>query len=350
MRRSRVAAVLSAGLGMVLFGALVGAGPILADDSVDRTLRDPRISESSGLVASTVHPGVVWTHNDSGHPPQLFAVGLDGSTLATVTVAGAQARDWEALASGRAADGRPLLWVGDIGDNRSVRPYVRLYRVLEPDRLADATVPSTEYRLRYPDGAHDAEALLVDPRTQAMYVVTKAVSGAAVFELPRAPRPAPAVNVLIRVADAPPVVTDGAFAPDGTRLVLVGYLAGTMLAQVGGPGSPVRLPLRPQGESVTWADPTHLLVGSEGTGSHVWRVALPLVGASPRPGTPPLAPPAVAPVAAAAPSGAGSAVVGSALAAALVTGLMLYLLRRLRRSRSADDIDTQPGRGPTSSP
>ena len=38
------------------------------------TVNDPRISESSGLVASPTHDGLVWTVNDSGHTASVFGV------------------------------------------------------------------------------------------------------------------------------------------------------------------------------------------------------------------------------------------------------------------------------------
>src|SRR4051794_6987818 len=40
------------------------------------------ITESSGLAASRKHPGVFWTHNDSGNGPYIFAITRDGHLLA----------------------------------------------------------------------------------------------------------------------------------------------------------------------------------------------------------------------------------------------------------------------------
>src|SRR5688500_11577539 len=39
------------------------------------------IPESSGVVASRKHPGVFWTHSDSGNGPAIFAVSRDGTLL-----------------------------------------------------------------------------------------------------------------------------------------------------------------------------------------------------------------------------------------------------------------------------
>ena len=135
----------------------------------------PQATELSGLVLSPTQPGVLWSHNDSGDRARLFALRTDGSLIASLDVPGADAVDWEDIAVG---PGDELL-VGDIGDNRSARASVDLYRVPEP-RLADgrpATAAATRLRMRYPDGAHDAETLLADRRTGEIVIVTKRLDG-----------------------------------------------------------------------------------------------------------------------------------------------------------------------------
>jgi hypothetical protein len=101
---------------------------------------DPAANELSGLVRSRSQPGLLWSHDDSGAGPVLFGLRADGRVAARPTVTGAQAVDWEDIAAGPAPDGRPLLYVGDIGDNASRRPSVDVYRVAEP-RLGVAPPP-----------------------------------------------------------------------------------------------------------------------------------------------------------------------------------------------------------------
>ena len=186
----------------------------------------------------------------------------------------------KALAPGRAADGTPLLWVGDIGDNRSTWPSVRVYRLVEPATLGDQDVAWTSYDLRFADGSRDAEALLVDPADQRLYVVSKRVDGAAVYVAPAHLR-TDRVNVLTRVASAPSVVTDGAFSPDGRTVALRGYVWAWTSSSIRGPWHRIDVPLQPQGESLTWTkDGQALLLGSEGERSEVWRVPLTSVTAS----------------------------------------------------------------------
>jgi hypothetical protein len=270
--RSRLAAVLAA----VLMSLVVPASAQEQDQAVVATrLADPRILESSGLALSRRHPGVVWTHNDSGDEARLFAVGSDGRTRAVLTLAGAQARDWEALAAGRDDRGRPALFAGDIGDNNGVWPEVAVYRVAEPVVLRDATVSAVRYRLRYADGPHNAEALLADPRSNRLYVATKAESGGGLYRAPARLDPA-GVNVLQRVARVPPVVTDGAFLPSGRGFVLRDYQQAHVYAAPGRRVGSFDLPLQFQGESLAAAaDGRSVLAGSEGPDSEVWRVPLP---------------------------------------------------------------------------
>jgi hypothetical protein len=269
VRRAAVVAVALCVLGLVPRAVAGGQAEVLL------RIHDPRVVESSGLVASRRHPGVLWTHNDSGDAARLFAIGRDGRVLATLRLAGVRARDWEAMAIGRDDRGAPALFVGDIGDNLGVWPSVAVYRVAEPARLRDATVRAQRYRLRYPDGPRDAEALLVDPRGNRLYVASKDEAGGSLYQAPAALR-GDRVNLLRRVRRAPALVTDGGFSPDGRTLVLRDYLAAHVYAASGGRLATVPLPLQQQGESIAYsADGRSLLAGSEGSGSEIWRVPLP---------------------------------------------------------------------------
>ena len=148
-------------------------------------------TELSGLAISRSQSGVLWTHNDSGDVPRVFAVTTRGRVLAELSVPGAEARDWEDIAVGPGPSGRPALYLADIGDNATERSSVTVYRVREPRVPAAAggsTAPAGALALRYPDGAHDAEALLVSPTSGALFIVTKAYSGRAGVYLAAHPR------------------------------------------------------------------------------------------------------------------------------------------------------------------
>lgn len=271
----RAAAALSACLA-VLVPLFAGAGPAVADDGRpdrDFTIEDPRITESSGLAASRAHPGVYWTHNDSDDGPYVFAVdSRTGKTLATITMRGVgEPRDVEGISIGPDGD----LYVGDIGDNLDgTWDHVWIYRFPEPKTLRDATVTAVQYDVKYADGARNAEALMVHPKTGRVYIASKNEDGGGLYEGP-AKLTTGSTNVFRRV-DEVPWVTDGAFSPDGTRLVLRSYFSAREYAfEKGrlGEDRSVGAPFQRQAESVTYtADGSALMFGSEGASSDVVRV------------------------------------------------------------------------------
>jgi hypothetical protein len=265
--------------------AAVRAGP---EARVAYRVSDPRITEASGLAPSRRHPGIVYMHNDSGDGPRIFAVGPDGRTRATFTLAGAGNRDWEGMALGRDGAGRPALFAADIGDNLGGEwPFVTVYRIPEPTQVRSQTLRATAFRLRYRDGPRDAESVLIHPRTNRLYIASKRVSGALYAAPPRLRTTG--FNVLRKVGDAPPIATDAAFAPDGRTFVIRTYTEAYVYAMTAaGPGrrlDVVPLPGQDQGESIAYGlDGVSLLAGSEGADEPLWRVPLP-AAARPAPTT-----------------------------------------------------------------
>ncbi|GAA3841349.1 WD40 repeat domain-containing protein [Streptomyces phyllanthi] len=258
-----------AGLAGVLLAA-ASAAPAVADDG-GFTLKDPRITESSGLAASRQHPGIYWTHNDSDDGAYLYAVdSRTGETVATVTMTGVGApRDVEAVSMGPGN----RIYVGDIGDNLGgTWDYVWIYELPEPKQLKDQTIRATQYVVKYADGARDAEALMVHPKTGRVYIADKNEDGGSLYEGP-AELSASGTNVFKRVAAVDLWVTDGAFSPDGKRLAVRGYFGGILYDWNGGKIKRVdrlSVPLQGQGESMTYTtDGAEIMYGTEGEGSRV---------------------------------------------------------------------------------
>ena len=204
-------------------------------------LEDKAVRESSGVVASRRNPGLFWTHNDSGDGPNLYAFDRQGRKRGVWRVEGASAVDWEDIAAGPGPEpGRPYLYVGDTGDNDRARSVVTVYRVAEPeitesDAASDRknprpTATAEAIRLKYPDGKHDAETLMVHPKTGDIYVLTKSLTVAGVYKL-AAPYTSKQVNTLARVGELKMptlfagLLTGGDISPDGTRVVLCDYVA-----------------------------------------------------------------------------------------------------------------------------
>ena len=148
-------------------------------EPVDRGVLDnPEIVEASGLVASQKNVGALWTHNDSGGNPKVYLINDRGSTIATYVLAGATSRDWEDIAIGPGPqEGETYVYVGEIGDNNAQYPIKKIYRFVEPEvsenGVTDTIRQVDTIRVVYPDGARDAETLLVDPWTADVYILSK---------------------------------------------------------------------------------------------------------------------------------------------------------------------------------
>lgn len=254
----------------------------------------PSLPESSGLAVSRAHPGVLWTHNDAGDPPMLYAVDLAGRELARVRVRGAGARDWEALALGpclAGMDGQHCLYVGDIGDNERQREHYTVYVVPEPEVwVADSgrvgtVLAAAHLTFRYPDGRHDAEALAVTPAGDVIIVTKGRNRRIQVFGLGRAgmerARLSPDTVTAEYLGDLPiradrrigRLATGTAISPAGTTLAVRTYteLFFFTLSADGGltpAGSPCFLGTaagvaEPQGEAVDYLDEETLVLTSE---------------------------------------------------------------------------------------
>jgi len=240
-------------------------GSLLPGDEVTR-FADPEIVESSGLV---VLDGVLVTTNDSGDTGRLFSVDPRTGETVAVTHWSDEPEDVEALAPA----GDREVWVADIGDNSADRDSVFVSKV--PVGREDADVEPTTYELVYPEGAHDAESLAVDPATGRLYVASKGVLGGVLYAAP-AELSAPKPNRLEEVGRVLAVATDAAFFPDGRHLLVRNYSQAAVyswpdLAEVGTFG----LPQQQQGEGIAVAGDGTIYATSEGLHAPVLRIALP---------------------------------------------------------------------------
>jgi hypothetical protein len=261
--------------------------PSVAVGNAEEAFRfnDPAIVESSGLAASVMHPGIVWTHNDSGSGPQVYAVDTrTGATVAVITLGNVIPVDVEAIAIGRDEAGYSAVFVADTGTSLLVNSNAVIYRFTEPTKLVDQSVDVTTYPVDLGQQLRpDVEALLIDPRDNRPYLISKDSTAGQVFQGPPA-LAANTVNLFAPVAAAPASVSDGTFLPDG-RAVVRSNTRARILETLGGPVlATILLPAMEAGESVTLTpDGVSLLVGSEGLHSTVWRVPLGTQASAPSP-------------------------------------------------------------------
>ena len=196
------------------------------ENGVEQGLVDSKtLSEASGLVASIINPGILWTHNDMGYQrlggrgpsSTIIASRDDGRIAGTYILEGAASLDYEDIAAGSGpVEGRHYLYVGDIGGAKGQRENIVVYRVAEPmvinsigdggdnpDNVnhdgvnaeqdagsdfepaatttekinSDGSISLTDWdalTLTYPGThQHNAESLMFDPLTHHLYLISR---------------------------------------------------------------------------------------------------------------------------------------------------------------------------------
>ena len=154
--------------------------------SVDRSvvLDASDLTESSGLAFSHRNPNRLWTHNDSGGKPVLYAFNTEGAQTGSCQL-NVPMVDWEDIATFEDA-GVPRLLIADCGDNQAKREYITLYLLDEPNpdqhaRLRDVQI----IRVKYADSPTNCEGVAVDlEKRQIVLVGKKFFAPAVVYCIP----------------------------------------------------------------------------------------------------------------------------------------------------------------------
>lgn len=251
-------------LAAALVAASVSAAGVAGPAAPQRlcTVTDPRLAELSGLVVADAES--FWAIPDGGRRTVVYRIDRATCSVTGTRTAPVDPFDAEDLAAG--PDGG--LWVGDVGDNDRKRDTVAV--IVLPARGAPRL-----HRLTYPDGPHDAEALLVDGTGRPVIVTKEGGIGAGVYrtaEPPAGDGPIPLVRVgtvTLPVSDATSgplgglgsrVVTGAAVTADGRVVALRSYTDawlypvrdGDLAAAVTGSAVRVPLPDEPQGEAIAF--------------------------------------------------------------------------------------------------
>lgn len=167
-----------------------------------------RLDETSGIAW---HAGSLWTHNDSGDRPRVFALDGDGHIQREVMIRNAEHVDWEAM-----AHDDEHLYIADTGNNINLRNTLQIYRLAWSDLLAGDSADAQLITVTYADyqrgspGAHnfDAEGLAVRGEQLWLFSKNRGDQQTKLYAFPKTPgdyRPAPLqtlpVNALITGAD-----------------------------------------------------------------------------------------------------------------------------------------------------
>lgn len=224
MARSQIKTLLLAPVLVALLNAGNAAEPgqeIAPGVRLFAYIRDPRIKESSGVVASRRYADVFWTHNDGGGPKTqvLYAIDREGNTRASFPVTGVTLHDWEDIA----IDGAGHLYIADIGNNDSKRDTLAVYVIDEPNPQAGAGPISLKraWKLKFPQAPFDCESLFV--WKDYGYVVSKVFDNAhaQIFRFPLKETNRPLTLELVATTKIESPVTGADISADGTLLGLV---------------------------------------------------------------------------------------------------------------------------------
>lgn len=224
---------------------------------------DNTIIEASGVAGSKLNPGHLWIHEDGGSPARLLLLKHDGSLVKTLPINNAINTDWEDMAIGNGPDvSITYIYIADIGDNLKTRTEYIIYRFPEPAMTASSINLTEALRFAYPDGMHDAEAIVLDNATKDIYIVTKSDNPSKIYKLAY-PQSTTSVNQAVLVGQLTfGGVTGAAISPDGKEIIIKTYPALSYFNRAAGETiesalkkTPVNLKyqLEPQGEAVGFA-------------------------------------------------------------------------------------------------
>jgi hypothetical protein len=132
------------------------------------------------MASSKINDNVVWVcngHSDSCH---FYALDPKGKYIAGYLLKARFQRNWEDMSCGPGPDpSKSYIYISDIGDNDSQWAVKTIYRFVEP--VVKPTTMGTFDTIKtfdkldysYPDGIHDAEAMIIDPLTKDYYILSK---------------------------------------------------------------------------------------------------------------------------------------------------------------------------------
>ena len=264
------------------------------------------ITEASGLIATE---NWLWIHNDSGDSATLYAIDQTGEPRATSAIDGAFARDWEDMTSFSDQDKKYFL-IGDIGDNKERIPNVTFYVIAQPTSDTPSPLLYT-FTATYDDiGSKDAEAIIVDPHSKELLLITKGRDGTIHYLSGKFPLPSaqlsdaviddPSFNaekvVLKEIHSTtfatPPLnrqqqsrlITSATISPDGSWLAIRNYLSARLYQKTAEQtwadalqAKPCKLPLplQQQGETLAFSpDGKSIWTISEGTKQTLYEIQL----------------------------------------------------------------------------
>lgn len=218
---------------LIIFIALPLQAELLLYDTKQKryAIDNKRVNESSGLACSKQNKNILWTHNDSGHAPIIYAMSSKGKDRGTFYLNDIDANDWEDMDAFE-YQGEHYLLIADTGDNLRFRWDYQIVIIKEPllekgnDSSRSAISPAWSYVFKYADNkSYDVEAVAVDVLREKIILLTKRTSHAYLFELPLKPLDNGKMPEAVKVAELKDIVkpTGLDISSDGTLMSINTY-------------------------------------------------------------------------------------------------------------------------------
>ena len=185
------------------------------------------VNETSGLF---FHNGRLWTHNDSGGKPILYA--LDTTTFNVVqkiTFSNAKNKDWEDVST----DGETV-FVGDFGNNKGKRKNLRIFTfplssipkegdtTLVVDSITFSFGDQTNFEYNKHEHDFDCEAMFATEDYLYLFSKGWATGTTRLYRLPKSP--GNYVAEVVNGFDSQGLITGADYEPENRILVIVGYV------------------------------------------------------------------------------------------------------------------------------
>lgn len=228
------------------------------------TIYNSQLEEISGLAASSSYTDHFWVNNDSGDDGKIYLINLAGE-LVTSLVLPIDNRDWEAITI---ADG--YIYIGEVGDNEAIYSDKKIYRVAEPTHIditqKGAVIELNEYetmRFNFSDGQRDCEALMFDPISDQLVLISKREEQVHVYLTPFVATQGDELMSIDSCATLNfTLATAGDISLDGTKILVKNYsniyywsrsLDQSVAEALSAEPTMLQYDPEPQGEAIAWS-------------------------------------------------------------------------------------------------
>jgi hypothetical protein len=196
----------------------------VAAEVVSYPVAQGNVDEASGMADSRANQGYLWIHQDSDTPSDLALLSHTGVFLKKIFIKNVWNRDWEDMAIAKGPDpSKNYIYISDMGDNYYRWSSYFIYRFPEPLKSADTVFNIEKIEFKYPDGYHDAEAFIVDPFNNDIYIITKRDDPSRVYLL-KYPYSLNSVNTVSHLFNLPySGVVGAALEPENLGLAVKTY-------------------------------------------------------------------------------------------------------------------------------